>query len=74
MNTIKRILGIIWAALLPLTIFFFFLRSMQEICEKPTQENYIFWIIIIAIFTPIALGFMIFGYYSIKGEYDHLEE
>ena len=32
------------------------------------------WIIIIAIFTPIALGFMIFGYYSIKGEYDHLEE
>ena len=28
------------------------------------------WIIIISIFTPIAIGLMIFGYYSIKGEYD----
>ena len=32
------------------------------------------WIIIITIFTPIAIGLMIFGYYSLKGEYDHLPE
>ncbi|MBK9458251.1 MAG: hypothetical protein KA783_12545 [Chitinophagales bacterium] len=74
MNSIKRLLGIIWAALGPLTIGGFVMRALQEIGEKPTQENYIFWIIIITIFTPIALGFMIFGYYSLKGDYDHLEE
>ncbi|MEY2639633.1 MAG: hypothetical protein RIR90_1115, partial [Bacteroidota bacterium] len=28
------------------------------------------WIIIITIFTPIAIGLVIFGYYAMKGEYD----
>ena len=32
------------------------------------------WIIIITIFTPIAIGLMIFGYYCVKGEYSHLPE
>jgi hypothetical protein len=32
------------------------------------------WIIIITIFTPIAVGLMIFGYYALKGEYDKLPE
>ena len=29
------------------------------------------WIIVIAIFTPIAIGLVIFGWYSWKGEYDN---
>lgn len=32
------------------------------------------WIIIITIFTPIAIGLMIFGYYALKGEYTKLPE
>jgi hypothetical protein len=28
------------------------------------------WLIIILVFTPIAVGLVIFGYYSLKGEYD----
>jgi len=28
------------------------------------------WIIIIAVFTPIAIGLMIFGWYAWKGEYN----
>jgi hypothetical protein len=28
------------------------------------------WIIIITIFIPIAIGFMIFGWYALKGEYN----
>ncbi|MDX2283808.1 MAG: hypothetical protein NW241_06580 [Bacteroidia bacterium] len=32
------------------------------------------WGIIIAIFLPIAFGVVIFGYYAIRGEYDHLPE
>jgi len=27
------------------------------------------WVIIIAVFTPIAIGLMIFGWYAWKGEY-----
>ncbi len=30
------------------------------------------WIIIIAVFTPIAIGLMIFGWYAWKGEYGPL--
>ena len=30
------------------------------------------WIIIITIFTPIAAGLMVFGYYAIKGEFDKI--
>lgn len=32
------------------------------------------WIIIITIFAPIAIGFIIFGWYAFKGEYDRLAE
>ena len=32
------------------------------------------WIIIIAIFSPIVIGLVIFGWYALKGEYDHLPE
>ena len=28
------------------------------------------WIIIIAIFTPVAIGLTVFGWYAWKGEYD----
>ena len=28
------------------------------------------WVIVIAIFTPISAGLMIFGYYAWKGEYE----
>ena len=30
------------------------------------------WVIILTIFTPICIGFFIFGYYAFKGEYAHL--
>ena len=32
------------------------------------------WVIIISIFTPIAIGLVIFGWYAWKGEYDRLPE
>lgn len=28
------------------------------------------WAIIIVVFTPIAVGMALFGYYAIQGEYD----
>lgn len=32
------------------------------------------WIIIIAVFMPIAIGLMVFGWYAWKGEYERLAE
>ena len=37
-------------------------------------RNPVPWIIIIAVFTPIAIGLMIFGWYAWKGEYEQLPE
>jgi len=74
MNRIKRILGIIWLLLGPVVIYFLVSGAIKNIDSSGTKDihNPVIWIIIIAIFTPIAIGLMIFGWYAFKGEYDHL--
>ena len=76
MNTLKKHLGIIWLALGPAFIFFLVRGAVLNIDPTQTKEihNPIVWIIIITIFTPIAIGMMIFGWYALKGEYDKLPE
>jgi len=76
MNAIKKYLGVIWLLLAPAVIFFLVNGAIQNIdpAGKKDINNPIIWIIIIAIFTPIAIGLMIFGWYALKGEFDHLPE
>ena len=76
MNAVKKYLGIIWLLLGPAVIFFLVYGAVQNIDPAGTKDinNPIIWIIIIAIFTPIAIGMMIFGWYALKGEYEHLPE
>ena len=76
MNVIKKYLGIIWLLLGPAVIFFLVYGAIQNIdpAGKKDINNPIIWIIIIAIFTPIAIGVMVFGWYALKGEYDRLPE
>jgi hypothetical protein len=76
MNTIKRILGIIWMVLAPLVIYFLVDGAIIHIDPdgKKDINNPVIWIIIITIFTPIAIGLVIFGWYAFKGEFDHLPE
>ena len=75
MNTLKKYLGIIWLVLGPAFIFFLVRGALLNI-NQGTKEihNPVVWIIIITIFTPIAIGLMIFGWYALKGEYDQLPE
>jgi hypothetical protein len=40
---------------------------------KGDISNPVPWIIVIAIFLPIAAGLVIFGWYCWKGEYDYTE-
>jgi hypothetical protein len=76
MNVIKKYLGIIWLLLAPVVIYFLVSGAITNIdpAGKKDINNPIIWIIIITIFTPIAVGLMIFGWYAWKGEYDRLPE
>jgi len=75
MNTIKKILGLVWMGVSPVIIYFLVMGAIHNIGGGTKDiNNPIPWIIIISIFTPIAIGLMIFGWYALKGEYDHLPE
>lgn len=76
MNALKKYLGIIWLLLAPVVIYFLVDRAVVHInsAGKKDINNPVIWIIIIGIFTPIAVGLMIFGWYALKGEFDHLPE
>lgn len=71
MNTLKKYLGIVWIATAIAAIFFLIKAAFENI--KPNGELEINqpmpWIIIISIFTPIAIGMALFGYYAWKDEY-----
>jgi hypothetical protein len=77
MNTIKRMAGYIWMLMSPLLILFLVFEANQKIstASDVAKSNVILqWVIILLIFTPICIGFFIFGKYAIAGEYDHLPE
>ena len=69
-------MGILWMIMAPVVIYFLVAGAINHIDSAGTKDinKPIPWIIIIAIFTPIAVGLLIFGYYSLKGEYDKLPE
>lgn len=76
MNMIKKYLGFFWLVLAPALIYFLVTGAIKFIDLAGTKDinNPVIWVIIISIFTPIAIGLMIFGWYAIKGEFDHLPE
>lgn len=76
MKTIKRILGLVWMLLAPAAVIFMFQQAFEKIglaAEGVAKTNTALqWGIILFIFIPISIGLTIFGYYSLKGEYDEL--
>jgi len=74
MNTIKKFLGIIWILLGPVAVYYLVKTAASEIAKKPVIDTKIQWAVFIVVFLPIAIGMVIFGYYALKGEYDHLPE
>ncbi len=71
MNTLKRLLGFVWMLTGPAILVYLLMEASKKIALPTSTSNDVLqWSIIIGIFCPIALGFMLFGYYSLKGEYD----
>ena len=76
MNALKKYLGYVWFLLGPALIFFLVYGAIENIdtAGKKDINNPVIWAIIITIFSPIAFGIMIFGWYAMTNEYHHLPE
>jgi predicted Na+-dependent transporter len=74
MNYIKRYSGIVWMLLGPVAIYYLLQTALSEIARKPLLDTKIQWGVFVIVFIPIAIGMVIFGYFALKGEYDHLPE
>ena len=71
MNQIKKLAGIIWLLLGPACIYFIVRAAAHEIAAKPGVDTVVQWGVFVVMFIPIAIGMSIFGYYALKGEYNH---
>ena len=75
MNTIKKLLGYVWMLLAPSLICFLLYQAVQKISaasELHKANVTLQWVIILLVFSPICVGFFIFGKYASEHEYDHL--
>lgn len=71
MNALKKILGIVWFLAGPAVLGFLVFEAIKKnSLPTSTSNDMLQWGIIIGIFIPIAIGLMIFGFYSMKGDYN----
>ena len=72
MDSLKRILGFIWMIIGLVSIIVLIAGAVIniDVNGKSDINKPVPWVIIISIFTPIAIGLIIFGWYALKGEYD----
>ena len=70
MNSLRKYLGILWLLLGVILGGYLFYQAAVALSSPTTNaEDYVFWIVIVTIFIPILIGFILFGYYAYKGEY-----
>ncbi len=76
MDKLKRYLGIIWMLIGPVLFIMLVISAVNNINghAKGDVSNPIPWLIILAIFLPIAIGLAIFGWYALKGNYDKTDK
>ncbi|MRX66547.1 DUF6814 family protein [Flavobacterium resistens] len=71
MNTVKKILGVLWIILSIAAAYFCIFEFGLPKFLSDQQDDLVFGIIILFILTPlIVLGLGTFGYFSLIGEYN----
>jgi cytochrome bd-type quinol oxidase subunit 2 len=73
MKSIKRYLGIVWILAAPVLVAFMVWQAYEKISASAAAAKtnaFLQWLIIILVFIPICIGFIIFGWYAFRGEYD----
>lgn len=74
MDALKRFFGLVWIlAGVALALYLPYQAITKLNSVQATQEDYVFWIVILVIFIPIIIGFILFGYYAAKGEYGQVK-
>ena len=77
MNAVKKSLGYVWMLMAPALICFLVYQAVEKISaasEIQRSNVALQWVIILLVYTPICVGFFIFGKYAISNEYAHLPE
>ncbi|WP_396177587.1 DUF6814 family protein [Flavobacterium sp.] len=70
MNSIKKLLGIVWI-LLALAAAFYSIEMFGSKLTSGKQDDLVFGIIMFFILLPlIVTGLLTFGWYALNGEYD----
>ncbi len=73
MNFTRKILGPVWIALALVMLFYGIRDFGYPKLVSGQQDDLVFGIIIIFILLPIVVGgLLIFGWYSLKNEYDNV--
>lgn len=75
MNQIRKYMGIVWVALALVAGYYLIVSQAIPKFNSPKPEDMIPAIIYAFILTPIIVGgLLVFGYYSLTGEYDIYED
>lgn len=75
MNALRKYFGIVWLlGGLSLAVYLIAQAVAALSAEGAGAEDYVFWIVIVLIFIPIVVGFILFGYYAYTGEYGDEKE
>ena len=78
MRILKKLLGFCWLLMAPCVIVFMIREAIEKTAaaaEGIARTNTALqWGIILLVFIPVSLGFMLFGYYALKGEYSKLPQ
>ncbi|TDS15838.1 DUF6814 family protein [Sphingobacterium paludis] len=70
MESLKKILGVVWILLAVVTAYFCVFEFGIPKLYTGHQEDLVFGIIILCILTPIiSIGMAVFGYFALRGEY-----
>lgn len=71
MPLVKKITGILLMACGPLSIALLIYFASHRLAQATATFNDILqWVIIVIVFIPIAIGFILFGKYALEGVYD----
>lgn len=71
MNTVRKILGVVWIALALAIAYFGFMVLGYPKLVSGKQDDLVFGIIIVFILLPIVVGgLLVFGKYALQNEYD----
>jgi len=71
MKFLKKFGGVVWILLALLAVYLMVQQASTEFAASPALDTRIFWYTIIPVFIPIMAGLGLFGYYCLKGEYEH---